>query len=70
MNELQARVQDMNKRGITLSTLNFLSPNFQGLNNIPRGYAWHNFFVASGNFEAMAIYVVKQTCGNDIIAWV
>ena len=38
--------------------------------NIPGGHAWRNFFMACSKHEAMAIYVVKQACGNDIIACV
>ena len=34
------------------------------------GHAWRNFFMAFSKREAMAIYVVKQACGNDILACV
>ena len=34
------------------------------------GYAWRNFFKACSKHEAMAIYVVKQACGNDIMVCV
>ena len=36
--------------------------------NILGGHAWRHFFMASSKLEAMAIYVVKQACGNDILA--
>ena len=32
------------------------------------GHAWRNFFMACIKHEVMAIYVVKQACGNDIMA--
>ena len=32
------------------------------------GHAWRHFFMAYSKLEAMAIYVVKQACGNDIMA--
>ena len=38
--------------------------------NIPGGHAWRHFFMACSKLEAMAIYVVKQACGNDIMACV
>ena len=41
--------------------------------NILGGHAWRNFFMACSKHEAMAIYVVKQACGNDIMrghAWI
>ena len=38
--------------------------------NRPGGHAWRNFFMACSKHEAMAIYVVKQACGNDIMACV
>ena len=34
------------------------------------GHAWHNFIMVCSKLEAMAIYVVKQACGNDIMAYV
>ena len=34
------------------------------------GHAWRSFFMACSKHEAMAIYVVKQACGNDIMACV
>ena len=33
--------------------------------NIPGGHAWQHFFMACNKLEAMAIYLVKQACGND-----
>ena len=36
--------------------------------NILGGHAWRNFSMACSKLEAMAIYVVKQACGNDIMA--
>ena len=39
-------------------------------NNIPGEYAWHIFLMACSKFETMAIYVVKQPCGNDLMACV
>ena len=38
--------------------------------NLLGGQHWHNFFMACSKHEAMAIYVVKQACGNDIMACV
>ena len=38
--------------------------------NIPGGHAWQHFFMACSKFEAMAIYLVKQACGNDKLACV
>ena len=38
--------------------------------NILGGHAWRHFFMACSKLEAMAIYVVKQACGNDIMACV
>ena len=35
---------------------------------IPGGHAWRHFFMACSKLKAMAIYVVKQACGNDIMA--
>ena len=32
------------------------------------GHAWRHIFIACSKLEAMAIYLVKQACGNDIIA--
>ena len=34
------------------------------------GHAWRHFFMACSRLEAMAIYVVKQACGNDIMTCV
>ena len=34
-------------------------------NNIPGGHAWRHLFMACNKLEAMAIYLVKQACGND-----
>ena len=31
------------------------------------GHAWRHVFMASSKLEAMAIYVVKQACGNEIM---
>ena len=36
--------------------------------NIPGGHAWRYFFMTCSKLEAMAIYLVKQACGNDIMA--
>jgi hypothetical protein len=30
------------------------------------GHAWGHVFMACSKLEAMAIYLVKQACGNDI----
>ena len=38
--------------------------------NIIGGHAWRNLFMACSKLEAMAIYVVKQACGNNIMACV
>ena len=35
--------------------------------NILGGNAWQNFFVTCSKLEAMAIYVVKKACGNEIM---
>jgi hypothetical protein len=35
--------------------------------NILGGHAWRDFFMACSKLEAMAIYVVKQACGNEIM---
>ena len=32
------------------------------------GHAWRNFFMDCSKLEAMAVYVVKQACGNDTMA--
>ena len=32
------------------------------------GHAWGHVFMACSKLEAMAIYLVKQACGNDILA--
>ena len=37
-------------------------------NNILGGHVWFNFFIVRRKLEALAIYVVKQACGHDIIA--
>ena len=29
------------------------------------GHAWRQVFMACSKLEAMAIYLVKQACGND-----
>ena len=34
------------------------------------GYDWRNFSMACSKHEVMAIYVLKQACGNDIMACV
>ena len=39
-------------------------------NNIPGGHAWRHFFITCSKLEAMAIYLVKQACGNDILEFV
>ena len=31
----------------------------------PGGHAWRHVFMACSKLEAMAIYLVKQACGND-----
>ena len=31
------------------------------------GHAWRHIFMACSKLEAMAIYVVKQACGNEIM---
>ena len=36
--------------------------------NILGGHALRNFFMACSKLEAMAIYVIDQACGNDIMA--
>ena len=36
--------------------------------NIQGGHVWRHFFMACSKLEAMAIYLVKQACGNDILA--
>ena len=53
----------------------FFSPNFQGLILVKNvliyytGWAYlPQFLMACSKLEAMAIYVVKQACGNDILA--
>ena len=33
----------------------------------PGGYDWGHVFMACSKLEAMAIYLVKQACGNDIL---
>ena len=33
--------------------------------NIPGGHAWRHAFMACSKLEAIAIYLVKQACGND-----
>ena len=37
-------------------------------NNIPGGHAWRHVFMVFRKLETMAIYLVKQACGNDILA--
>ena len=32
------------------------------------GHVWPNVFMSCSNLETIAIYVVKQACGNDIMA--
>ena len=36
--------------------------------NIPGGHALRHVFIACSKLEAMAIYLVKQACGNDKLA--
>ena len=36
--------------------------------NILGGHASRHFFMTGSKLEAIAIYVVKQACGNDILA--
>ena len=38
--------------------------------NIQGGHAWRHLFMACSKLEAMAIYLVKQACGNDKLACV
>ena len=38
--------------------------------NIPGGHAWRHVFMACSKLDAMAIYLVKQACGNDKLACV
>ena len=38
--------------------------------NIRGVHSWRHFFMACSKLEAMAIYVVKQACGNNIMAFV
>ena len=35
--------------------------------NILGGQHWRNFFMACSKLETMAIHVVKQACGNEIM---
>ena len=62
-----------NKCWITLSDLNIFT-KLSGIDpckkciNILGGHAWRNFSMACSKLEAMAIYVVKQAGGNDIMA--
>ena len=44
--------------------------SFEKRNNIPGGLAWQHFFMACIKLEEMAIYLVKQACGNDKLACV
>ena len=37
------------------------------LNNLG-GHAWRHVSMACSKLEAMAIYLVKKACGNDIMA--
>ena len=56
--------------------LNLLYTKLSGIDlcekciNIPGGHAWRHFFMACSKLEAMAIYLVKQACGNDKLACV
>ena len=34
------------------------------------GHAWQHFFMTCSKLDAMAIYLVKQACGNDILEFV
>ena len=34
----------------------------------PGGHAWGHVFMACSKLEAMTVYLVKHTCGNDILA--
>ena len=36
--------------------------------NQPGGHAWRHVFMACSKLEAMAVYLAKQACGNDILA--
>ena len=48
----------------------FSFPKLSGVKciNIIGGHAWQHFFMTCSKLEAMAIYLVKQDCGNDILA--
>ena len=35
---------------------------------ISGGHAWQHVFMDCSKLEAITIYVVKQACGNDILA--
>ncbi len=41
---------------------------YEKFNNVPGGHTWQQAFMACSKLEAMAIYLVKQACGNDILA--
>jgi hypothetical protein len=53
---------------------NFFSTKLSGIDpckkciNILGGHVWRHFIMACSKLEAMAIYEVKQACGNDILA--
>ena len=55
---------------------NFLFNKLSGIDpcekhiNIPGGHAWGHVFMACSKLEAMVIYLVKQSCGNDKLACV
>ena len=62
-------VVTFNKRWITL--LIFFFTKLSGIDpyekriDYPDGHAWGHVFMACSKLEAMAIYIVKQACGND-----
>ena len=47
--------------------LSGIDPCEKCINRI-NGHAWRHFFMACSKLEAMAIYVVKSTNANDILA--
>ena len=61
-------VVTFNKRWITLSIANLFSPNLWSFWKTHQ--CLPTFFMACSKLEAMAIYVVKQACGNEkILLW-
>ena len=56
-----------------IGNFDFFSPNFQGLILVKTALIsqvakWRHVFMACRKLKAMAIYVVKQIYGNDIMA--